>query len=83
MIATVDGVRLRQRAVPDRLDGMLPQDVLVGLRGGEPVLWDLDPVPVPVTWAELAEALADLQRRVLALAEAEEAAATALQKELR
>ena len=33
---------------------MTPQDVLVELRDGEPVLWDLAPEPVPVTWAELA-----------------------------
>ena len=58
VIATVDGARLRQGAVPDWLYGMLPQDVLVGLRDGEPVLWDLDPAPVPVTWAALAEARA-------------------------
>ena len=61
VIATVDGARLRQGAVPDWLYGMLPQDVLVGLRDGEPVLWDLDPAPVPVTWAELAEARAGVR----------------------
>jgi hypothetical protein len=72
VIATVDGARLRQRAVPDWLRGMLPQDVLVGLRDGEPVLWDLDPAPVPVTWAELAEARAGVRsaRHRLVVAEA-------------
>ena len=34
---------------------MTPQDVLVELRA-EPVLWDLAPAPIPVTWAELADA---------------------------
>jgi hypothetical protein len=72
VIATVDGARLRQGAVPDWLYGMLPQDVLVGLRDGEPVLWDLDPAPVPVTWAELAEARAGVRsaRHRLVVAEA-------------
>jgi Domain of unknown function (DUF4872)/Butirosin biosynthesis protein H, N-terminal len=61
VIATVDVARLRYRAVPDWLCGMSPQDVLVELRGGEPVLWDLAPAPIPVTWAELAEARAGVR----------------------
>src|SRR4029453_3601543 len=43
------------------LCGMAPQDVLVELRGTEPVLWDLAPAPIPVTWAELAEARAGVR----------------------
>jgi hypothetical protein len=58
VIATVDMARLRYRAVPDWLCGMTPQDVLVELRDGQPLLWDLAPAPFPVTWAELAEARA-------------------------
>ena len=46
VVATVDGARLPSRAVPRELSGMTPQDVLVELRDGEPVLWDLAPVPV-------------------------------------
>jgi uncharacterized protein DUF4872 len=61
VVATVDGARLASRAVPRELPGMTPQDVLVELRDGEPVLWDLAPVPVPVTWAELAEARAGVR----------------------
>ena len=61
VVATVDGARLPSRAVPPELPGMTPQDVLVELRDGEPVLWDLAPVPVPVTWAELAEARAGVR----------------------
>jgi hypothetical protein len=61
VVATVDGARLPSRAVPRELSGMTPQDVLVELRDGEPVLWDLAPVPVPVTWAELAEARAGVR----------------------
>jgi hypothetical protein len=61
VVATVDGARLPSRAVPRELWGMTPQDVLVELRDGEPVLWDLAPVPVPVTWAELAEARAGVR----------------------
>jgi hypothetical protein len=132
VLATVDPTRLRHRAVPDWLAGMLAQDVLVEPGDGDPVLWDLAQAPVPVTRAELAEARAgvrsarhrlvvaeppdgpvdlaeaavaaladddpdprpldatarsdlpaDLHRRVLDLADAEQAAATALQKELR
>jgi hypothetical protein len=58
VVATVDGAWLRSGGVPPELPGMTPQDVLVELRDGEPVLWDLAPEPVPVTWAELAEARA-------------------------
>jgi Domain of unknown function (DUF4872)/Butirosin biosynthesis protein H, N-terminal len=61
VIATVDMARLRYRAVPDWLCGMTPQDVLVELRDGQPLLWDLAPVPIPVTWAELAEARAGVR----------------------
>jgi uncharacterized protein DUF4872/butirosin biosynthesis protein H-like len=61
VIATVDVARLRYRAVPAELRGMTPQDVLVELGDGEPVLWDLAPAPVPVTWAELAEARAGVR----------------------
>ena len=39
---------------------MTPQDVLVELRGDQPLLWDLAPAPFPVTWAELAEARAGI-----------------------
>jgi len=60
-IVTVDPTRLGLRAVPDWLAGMLPQDVLVEPGDGEPVLWDLAPAPVPVTWAELAEARAGVR----------------------
>jgi hypothetical protein len=58
---TVDVARLLYRAVPDWLCGMTPQDVLVELRDGDPVLWDLAPAPIPVTWAELAEARAGVR----------------------
>jgi hypothetical protein len=61
VIVTVDVARLLYRAVPDWLCGMTPQDVLVELRGTEPVLWDLAPAPIPVTWAELAEARAGVR----------------------
>ena len=61
VIATVDVARLRYRAVPDWLCGMTPQDVLVELADGQPLLWDLAPVPFPVTWAELAEARAGVR----------------------
>jgi Domain of unknown function (DUF4872)/Butirosin biosynthesis protein H, N-terminal len=61
VIATVDVARLRYRAVPDWLCGMTPQDVLVELGDGDPVLWDLAPAPFPVTWAELAEARAGVR----------------------
>ena len=61
VVATVDGAWLRSRAVPPELPGMTPQDVLVELRDGEPLLWDLAPEPVPVTWAELAEARAGVR----------------------
>jgi Domain of unknown function (DUF4872)/Butirosin biosynthesis protein H, N-terminal len=62
VIATVDMARLAYRAVPDWLCGMTPQDVLVepGDDGG-PRLWDLAPAPIPVTWAELAEARAGVR----------------------
>jgi hypothetical protein len=40
---------------------MTPQDVLVEPLDGEPVLWDLAPEPVAVTWAELAEARAGVR----------------------
>jgi hypothetical protein len=61
VIVTVDVARLLYRAVPDWLCGMTPQDVLVELRDGGPVLWDLAPAPIPVTWAELAEARAGVR----------------------
>ncbi|HEV2893880.1 MAG TPA: DUF4872 domain-containing protein, partial [Actinomycetota bacterium] len=61
VIATVDMARLRYRAVPDWLCGMTPQDVLVELGDGQPVLWDLAPAPIHVTWAELAEARAGVR----------------------
>jgi hypothetical protein len=61
VIVTVDVARLLYRAVPDWLCGMTPQDVLVELHGAEPVLWDLAPAPIPVTWAELAEARAGVR----------------------
>jgi hypothetical protein len=60
-IVTVDVARLLYRAVPDWLCGMTPQDVLVELHDGEPVLWDLAPAPIPVTWAELATARAGVR----------------------
>jgi Domain of unknown function (DUF4872)/Butirosin biosynthesis protein H, N-terminal len=60
-VVTVDVARLLYRAVPDWLCGMTPQDVLVELRGAEPVLWDLAPAPIPVTWAELADARAGVR----------------------
>jgi hypothetical protein len=61
VIVTVDVARLLYRAVPDWLCGMTPQDVLVELRGAEPVLWDLAPAPIPVTWAALAAARAGVR----------------------
>jgi hypothetical protein len=61
VIATVDVARLRYRSLPDWLCGMTPQDVLVELRGDQPLLWDLAPAPFPVTWAELAEARAGVR----------------------
>jgi hypothetical protein len=62
VIATVDVARLGYRAVPEWLCGMTPQDVLVE-RGddSEPLLWDLAATPIPVTWAELAEARAGVR----------------------
>jgi hypothetical protein len=75
VIATVDMARLRYRAVPDWLCGMTPQDVLVQARDGQPLLWDLAPAPIPVTWAELAEARAGVRsaRHRLVVAEAPDA----------
>jgi hypothetical protein len=72
VIVTVDVARLLYRAVPDWLCGMTPQDVLVELRGTEPVLWDLAPAPIPVTWPELADARAGVRsaKHRLLLAEA-------------
>jgi hypothetical protein len=62
VIATVDMARLAYRAVPDWLCGMTPQDVLVEAGDdGDPRLWDLAPAPIPVTWAELAEARAGVR----------------------
>jgi hypothetical protein len=62
VIATVDMARLAYRAVPDWLCGMTPQDVLVEAGDdGDPLLWDLAPAPIPVTWAELAEARAGVR----------------------
>jgi hypothetical protein len=61
VVATVDGARLPSPTVPPELPGMTPQDVLVELRDDQPVLWDLAPEPVPVTWAELAEARAGVR----------------------
>jgi len=61
VIATVDVARLRYRSLPDWLCGMTPQDVLVELRGDQPLLWDLAPAPFPVTWTELAEARAGVR----------------------
>jgi Domain of unknown function (DUF4872)/Butirosin biosynthesis protein H, N-terminal len=61
VIATVDMARLPYRAVPDWLCGVTPQDVLVELADGQPLLWDLAPVPIPVSWAELAEARAGVR----------------------
>jgi hypothetical protein len=61
VIATVDVASLQYRAVPAVSRGMTPQDVLVELRDGEPVLWDLAPVPIAVTWAELAAARAGVR----------------------
>jgi hypothetical protein len=60
-IVTVDAARFGDRSIPDWLSGMLPQDVLVEPGdGGDPRVWDLAPAPVPVTWAELAEARAGI-----------------------
>jgi hypothetical protein len=42
VIATVALARLGYRAAPE-------------LDGGDPVLWDLTPAAIPVTWAEPAE----------------------------
>jgi hypothetical protein len=56
VIATVDPARLQVRSVPAEQAGMTPQDVLVDLDGDAPVLWDLAPTPIPLTWPELAEA---------------------------
>jgi hypothetical protein len=61
VIVTVDMARLTYRAVPAWLGGMTPQDVLVEPGDGDPVLWDLAPAPIPVTWAELAEARAGVR----------------------
>jgi hypothetical protein len=61
VIVTVDAARFGDRSVPDWLGGMLPLDVLVEPgHGGDPQVWDLAPAPVPVTWAELAEARAGI-----------------------
>jgi hypothetical protein len=60
-LVTVDVARLGYRAVPDWLCGMTPQDVLVEPGDDDPVLWDLAPAPIPVTWAELAEARAGVR----------------------
>jgi len=61
VIVTVDAARFGDRSIPDWLCGMLPQDVLVeAADGGDPRLWDLAPAPIPVTWAELAEARAQI-----------------------
>ena len=72
VIVTVDVAKLLYRSVPDWLCGMTPQDVLVEPRGAEPVLWDLAPAPIPVTWAELADARAGVRsaKHRLLLAEA-------------
>jgi hypothetical protein len=61
VIVTVDVAKLLYRSVPDWLCGMTPQDVLVEPRGAEPVLWDLAPAPIPVTWPELADARAGVR----------------------
>jgi hypothetical protein len=61
VIATVDPARLHDRAVPAEQAGMTPQDVLVDLDGDAPVLWDLAPTPIPLTWPELAEARAGVR----------------------
>jgi hypothetical protein len=55
-IATVDAARLPYHSTPPALAGMTPQDVLVELDGDHPVLRDLAPAPIPLTWPELAEA---------------------------
>jgi hypothetical protein len=72
VIVTVDAARLPHRDLPGWLDGMMPQDVLVepGDDAG-PRLWDLDPAPIPVTWAELAEARAGVASARHRLIEAE------------
>jgi hypothetical protein len=73
VIVTVDAARFGDRSIPDWLSGMLPQDVLVEPGdGGDPRVWDLAPAPVPVTWAELAEARAGIAsaRHRLVVAEA-------------
>lgn len=61
VIATVDPARLHHRSVPAEQAGMAPQDVLVDLDGDAPVLWDLAPTPIPLTWPELAEARAGVR----------------------
>jgi hypothetical protein len=61
VIATVDPARLHHRPVPAEQAGMSPQDVLVDLDGDAPVLWDLAPTPLPLTWSELAEARAGVR----------------------
>jgi Domain of unknown function (DUF4872)/Butirosin biosynthesis protein H, N-terminal len=61
VIATVDPARLRHRSVPAEQAGMTPQDVLVDLDGDAPVLWDLAPTPIPLTWPELAHARAGVR----------------------
>ena len=59
VIVTVDATRLGDPPAPAELAGMTPQDVLVEPGdGGGPRVWDLAPAPIPVTWAELAEARA-------------------------
>jgi len=61
VLATVDPARLPHRGVPPEPEGMVPQDVLVEPGDSEPVLWDLAPAPVPVSWAELAAARAEIR----------------------
>jgi Domain of unknown function (DUF4872)/Butirosin biosynthesis protein H, N-terminal len=61
VIATVDPARLHSRSVPAEQAGMTPQDVLVDLDGDAPVLWDLAPTPIPLSWPELADARAGVR----------------------
>jgi hypothetical protein len=71
VIVTVDAARLGSRSVPDWLCGMVPQDVLVEPGDGDPRVWELAPAPVPVPWAELAEARAGVASVRHRLVEAE------------
>jgi Domain of unknown function (DUF4872)/Butirosin biosynthesis protein H, N-terminal len=72
VIVTVDAARVGDRTVPHWLWGMTPQDVLISPGdGGGPRLWDLAPAPIPVTWAELAEARAGIASARHRLIEAE------------